>query len=302
MKVLVLGGGDSPEREVSLRSAKYIADAARKAGFEVEEYDPANGMEFFGTVAKNTVVLPIMHGINGEDGTIQAVLEEHDLPFLGADSASSAACFDKWLTLQAFKVYNVPTAESQFVKKEDFWQSELIRKPYVLKVAHGGSSIGVLIARDPGNIKEEQVDEIFDMESRAVLEELVEGIEITIPVLDQTALPVVEIIPPSGEEFDYDNKYNGKTSEICPPKHVSAELQKHAQELAEKAHKIRNCRHLSRTDIMVRPDGSMVAFDINTIPGLNDQSLMPKSAKVAGMDMPALVTKFVEMVKRDYKL
>src|SRR3989344_6238974 len=229
MKVLVLGGGNSPEKEVSLRSAKSVADAARKAGFDVEEYDPANGFDYLDKFSKKTIVLPILHGAGGEDGVIQAALEEHGLPFLGADSASSAACFDKWLTLQAFKEYGVPTAESQLIKKEDFAKSKLSQKPYVLKVVHGGSSIGVLIARDPSKINQEQVDEIFNMESRAVLEELVDGIEITIPVLDDTALPVIEIVPPTGGEIDYDNKYNGKKTEICPPATVSTVIQKEAQ-------------------------------------------------------------------------
>lgn len=302
MKILVLGGGDSPEKEVSLRSAKYIAKAAREAGFEVDEYDPADGLSYFDKVPKNTIVLPILHGVNGEDGVIQAVLEEHGLPFLGADSSSSAACFDKWLTLQAFKEYGIPTAPSNFVRKEDFAKSKLNQKPYVLKVARGGSSIGVLIVRGPQKVTQEQIDEVFRLGSRAVIEELIEGTEITVPVLDETALPVIEIVPPAGGEFDYDNKYNGKTAEICPPKTVGSTIQEQAQRLAEKAHKVRNCRHLSRTDFMVRPDGSLVAFDINTIPGLTDQSLFPKSAAVAGIPMPQLVKKFVEMVIRDYRL
>ena len=302
MKILVLGGGRSPEREVSLRSAKTVADAGRAAGFDIEEKNPADGLNFLDEVTKDTMVFPILHGAGGEDGVIQAALEERGLPFLGADSASSAACFDKWLTLQAFKEYGVPTAESQLIKKEDFARSELSQKPYVLKVVHGGSSIGVLIARDLSKINQEQVDEIFNMESRAVLEELVDGIEITIPVLDDTALPVIEIVPPTGGEFDYENKYKGKRTEICPPATVSTVIQKEAQRLAEKAHKVRNCRHLSRTDFMVRPDGSLVVFDINTIPGLTDQSLYPKSAAVAGLTMPDLVKRFVDMVIRDYSI
>ncbi|MEK7561935.1 MAG: D-alanine--D-alanine ligase [Patescibacteria group bacterium] len=302
MNVLVLGGGNSPEREVSLRSARAVANAARRAGFDVSEYDPANGFSYFDKSPKDIVVLPILHGINGEDGVVQAALEERGLPFLGADSSSSAACFDKWLTLQAFKEYGVPTAESQLVKREDFDKSKISKKPYVLKVVHGGSSIGVLIARDPSKITQEQIDEIFNLESRAVLEELVEGTEITVPILDGAALPVIEIVPPVGGEFDYDNKYNGKTAEICPPKSVSEPVQKEAQRLAEKAHQIRNCRHLSRTDLMVRPDGSLVVFDINTIPGLTNQSLFPKSAAVAGITMPQLAKRFVKMIVRDYNL
>lgn len=303
MKVLVLGGGDSPEREVSQRSAKAVADAARVAGFKVEEYDPARGFSYFDNVPKNTVVLPIMHGINGEDGVIQGELEKRGLPFLGADAASSAACFNKWLTVQALREYGVPTPKSNYlVNRQDFFKSRFSKKPYVLKVVHGGSSIGVLIARDPNKIEKKQIEEVFDLDPRAVIEELVEGTEITVPVLDSNALPVVEIIPPSGGEFDYENKYNGKTSEICPPKKVSEEIQKKAQDLAEQAHKIRNCRHLSRTDMIVQPEGNLVVFDVNTIPGLTAQSLYPKSAAVAGLSMPQLVKRLIELVERDYNL
>lgn len=302
MNILVLGGGDSPEKEVSLRSAKFITEAARKAGFDVNEYDPANGFSYLDKVPKNTIVLPILHGINGEDGVIQAALEERGLPFLGADSASSTACFDKWLTLQAFKEYGIPTAKSQLIKKEDFDKSELCKKPYVLKVVHGGSSIGVLIARDPSKISQEQIDEIFEMESPAVLEELVEGIEITVPVLDQKALPPLEVRPPMGGEFDYENKYNGAAAELCPPPSLNNEQIKNVQKIAELVHKTMGCRHLSRTDTIMRPDGSFVVLEINTIPGLTDQSLYPKSAAVAGISMPQLVKKFVDLVKRDFKV
>lgn len=303
MKVLVLGGGDSPERDVSLRSAKAVADAAREAGFDVEEYDPVQGLSYFDKVQKDTIVLPILHGINGEDGVIQSELEARGLPFLGAGPSSSAACFDKWLTIQALKEHGIPTPESNYlVSRHDFPKSKLSKNPYVLKVIHGGSSIGVLIARDPHKIKKEQVDDIFNREERVVIEELVEGVEITVPILDDAALPVVEIVPPTGKEFDYENKYNGKTSEICPPENVSEEIQKIAKDLALQAHKIRNCRHLSRTDMIVRPDGSIVVFDINTMPGLTDQSLYPKSARAAGITMPDLVRRFIDMVKRDFSL
>jgi D-alanine-D-alanine ligase len=303
MKVLVLGGGDSPEREVSLRSAKAVANAAREAGFDVEEYDPINGPSYFNKVSKNTIILPILHGVSGEDGVIQGELEKRGLPFLGADAASSSACFNKWLTVQALREHGVPTPESNYlVNQQDFYKSKFSKKPYVLKVVHGGSSIGVLIVKDPHSTKQKQIEEIFNLDSRVVIEEFIEGTEITVAVLDSTALPVVEIIPPSGGEFDYENKYNGKTSEICPPANISSEIQKKAQDFAEQAHKIRNCRHLSRTDMIVKPDGNLVVFDVNTIPGLTDQSLYPKAAAVAGLSMPQLIKRFVELVIRDYNL
>jgi D-alanine-D-alanine ligase len=128
------------------------------------------------------------------------------------------------------------------------------------------------------------------------------GNEITVPILDQKALPVVEIVPPDNEEFDYDNKYNGRSQELCPPLSVPRETQKQAQELAEKVHKTMGCRHLSRVDIMIDKAGKLYVLEINTMPGMTDQSLYPKSALVAGMMMPDLMTKFVELVKRDYSI
>lgn len=140
------------------------------------------------------------------------------------------------------------------------------------------------------------------MDPTAVIEELIEGVEITVPVLDNKALPVIEIKPPPGDEFDYDNKYNGETEEICPPVSVSKELQRVAQDYAEKAHAMLGCRHLSRSDFIVASDGRVVMLELNTMPGMTDQSLYPKSAKVAGIDFPELMKKFASLVKRDFKI
>jgi D-alanine-D-alanine ligase len=171
-----------------------------------------------------------------------------------------------------------------------------------LKVLRGGSSIGTLIVRDTATLKHEEVDKLFELDREAVLEELIEGVEVTIPILDKTALPAIEIRPPEGLEFDYENKYNGLTAEICPPESVSEELQQESQKLSEQVHKIMKCRHLSRVDIMIDQEGKLFVLEINTIPGLTDQSLYPKSAAVAGLSMPQLVKRFVELVVRDYSL
>lgn len=302
MKVLVLGGGDSPEREVSLRSAKAVADAAREAGFEVEEYDPIDGYNYFDSLSKDTIVLPILHGVNGEDGVVQAELEKRSLPFLGADAAVSTTCFDKWKVRQSLETAGLPMPRGFLVNESSYFQHEMSGRPHVLKVRHGGSSIGTLIARQAGGADKNEVGKVFALDKEAIIEQLIEGPEITVPVLDQKALPVIEIVPPEGLEFDYENKYNGLTAEICPPKSVDQSIQIKAQRLAEEIHKLMRCRHISRTDFMVDSDGKIYALEINTIPGLNNQSLTPKSAAVAGYSMPQLVEKFVEMVKRDYKL
>lgn len=135
-----------------------------------------------------------------------------------------------------------------------------------------------------------------------MLEELIEGTEITVPVLDGQALPVIEIVPPQDEEFDYENKYNGRTQELCPPQNVSRELQNQAQRLAEKVFKIMGARHLARVDMMMDKSGRIYVLEINTMPGMTDSSLFPKSAAAAGYSMPDLVSKFIDLVKRDYKI
>ena len=129
-----------------------------------------------------------------------------------------------------------------------------------------------------------------------LFEELIEGDEITVGILGSDALPVVEIIPPEGEEFDYENKYNGKTTELCPAKNVSSDKQVEAQKLTEKIHSAVNARHLSRTDMIIGKDGKIYVLDFNTMPGLTDQSLLPKAVEQSGLSMEQFVQKLLDLV------
>lgn len=296
-EVIVLGGGDSPERAVSLRSADSIASAARAAGYAVAQFDPAEGLGFMDTLSPECVVLPMLHGAGGEDGVIQAELEQRGLNYLGADSVASGLCFDKGLTRQRLLEHDVPMPKGSSVDREEYDKHPLVTVPHILKVARGGSSIGTLFVRHPMQVNQAQVDEIFRLDSQAIIEELVDGLEITVPILDNSALPVIEIQPPTAAEFDYENKYNGQTTELCPPENVGPNVQAAAQRLAEKVHRITGCRHLSRVDIIVRPDESLVVLEINTLPGMTAQSLYPKSALEAGINLPDLVKKFVAMAQ-----
>jgi D-alanine-D-alanine ligase len=302
LKILVLGGGDSPEREVSLRSAKAVATAAKAAGFEVIEADPKDNLPKLDDLAAGTIIFPILHGAGGEDGRIQKEFERRHLAYLGSDSRSSAECFDKWLTRQKLESAGIPMPDGVLVSKDTYKSQPLAKKPHVLKVLRGGSSIGTLLVPNPDKVTDFEVESLFTLDTNAELEEFIDGTEVTVPILDGKALPVIEIVPPTGEEFNYENKYNGRSQEICPPQTVSETLQTICRELAEKVHKAMNCRHLSRVDIMVDGQGKLFVLEINTMPGLTDQSLYPKSAAVAGKPMPQLVKTFVDMVKRDYKL
>lgn len=302
MDIFVLGGGDSPEREVSLRSSAAVASAGRQAGFNMIQLDSADDSFDLGKMPSGSIVLPILHGKGGEDGVLQAELEKNKIAYLGSDSVSSAKSFDKWLTRQELAAAGLPVAEGYLVTETTYHQNPMSKKPHVLKIKGGGSSIGTLIVRSPDELNEADVRSIFLMESEAVLEELIEGTETTVPILDQQALTPIEIIPPEGVEFDYENKYNGRTQELCPPDSIPDDIQRKCMDLAERVHTAMDCRHLSRVDIMIGSGGRLVVLEINTIPGLTDQSLYPKSAAVSGMDMPQLVIRFIDMVKRDYQL
>ncbi len=296
-KIIILGGGNSTERDVSLRSSRAVYQAALQAGFSATILDPRDGLSALDAVSKDTIILPILHGAGGEDGTIQKELEKRGLAYLGADSKTSELCFNKANVRELLQEHDVSIAEGGVVDKNTYRQNVLSKRPHVLKVNRGGSSIGTYIVHNPASLDEKKVSEVFGLDNQAILEELVDGVEITVPVIGDTALPVIEIQPPKNADFDYMNKYNGQTSELCPPQNVSKELQHKAQALAEKVHHLTGCRHLSRTDMIVRPNGEIVVLEINTIPGMTDQSLLPKSANVAGISFPELVKRFVELVQ-----
>ena len=295
MKTLVLLGDKSPEREVSLRSGKAVAEALRANGHEVSQYDPADGYDglrrFVGQV---DAVFPVLHGVGGEDGQIQTKLEKLGFKYLGADSKISKLCFDKVAFKQQIRAMNIPTPAYEVVTAQTFLQSALVKKPYVLKPIEGGSTIDAFIIRDP--VKKPVDTAIFKKYRQMLLEELIVGDEITVPVLGKEALPVIEIIPPAGQEFDYEHKYDGSTQELCPPKNIPENKQKEAREMAAHIHNSFGVRHLSRTDFMIDRNGKLWVLELNTIPGLTDQSLYPKAAAQAGIDMKALVQRFLDMV------
>lgn len=302
MRIVVLSGGESPEREVSLRSGKAVAKACQSAGFKVIEKDPSNGADILDGFDDPVVVFPILHGKGGEDGTIQRELENHQLPFLGTPSYASANCFDKWKTRQMLQAAGLPVASGQLVDERSYESCSLTKNPHVVKAVGGGSSIGTYIVRDPSRIDTGELSEVFTVSRYAVVEELIEGLEITVPILDASSLPIIEIIPPEGGEFDYQNKYNGATAEICPPERLTMAQQSQAKKLAENVHRVMGARHLSRIDIMLDRSGDMYVLEINTMPGMTDQSLYPKAARIAGIDYPDLMKRFVDLTKRDYGL
>jgi D-alanine-D-alanine ligase len=293
--VVVLTGGTSSEREICFRSAAAIERALRRRGHEVTTFDYADGIvPHRDALLAADCVVPALHGKGGEDGTLQAELERLGVPFVGSDSAASALCMDKW----RFKQHvtgRVPVPKGELVAADGLWRSTLTSAPFVLKPNDGGSSVDTFLVSDPAAADRAALLDALTRNGPMLVEELIPGIELTVGVLGDEALPVIEIIPPPDGEFDYENKYNGRTQELCPPRNIAPERQRAAQELAVLTHRLCGCRDLSRADFMLDPAGELYLMETNTFPGMTDQSLFPKEAAVAGIPMDELLDRFVRM-------
>jgi D-alanine-D-alanine ligase len=293
--VAVLAGGISEEREVSLRSGANVANALRARGYKVVECDPKNGPETLWPQLEHIdVAFPALHGRGGEDGSLQPQLEARHIVYVGSGIQASRLCFDKWRYAELLKTQDINCPQTELVNLGEFEASPLSQKPFVLKPNDGGSSIDTFIVREPTRFKFDEVRESFVRHPKMLLQELIEGIEITIGVLNEKPLPVIEIIPPANQEFDYTNKYNGASQELCPPQHVNQSVQAKTQTLALQIHRLTGCRDMSRTDMMIDRSGQLFVLETNTIPGLTEQSLLPKAAAAAGLAMPELVDRLVQ--------
>jgi len=290
--IIVLAGGSSGEREVSLRSGRAVAEALESKQYKVILHDPLDGMD---DLPAADAVFIALHGEGGEDGSVQADLEAQGFVYVGANPASSALCYDKQAYKKLLADQDFPLARGEVVNVDSFWQSPLIKQPFVLKPVNGGSSIDTHIVRDVASLSKKEVERSFQMYGDMLLEELIPGTELTIGVLGNDALEVVEIIPPEGGEFSFENKYNGASQELSPPEHVDQETQRQARELALQVHQAVGVQDLSRTDMIWAPDGRLILLETNTVPGLTGESLYPKSAAAAGIDMAELCDRLVQM-------
>lgn len=293
--VLVIAGSESPEREVSLRSGAAIVTALHASGHQADLFDPATEQLTAERVRDFDVAFPIVHGRGGEDGSLQGQLEALGTPYVGSGVEACRLTFDKSEYKRVLEQAGLPVPRGSLVQGWDIESPDnpLFSAPFVLKPYDGGSSVDTFIVRAVASAPWKAMANGMDRYGEMLLEELIEGVEITVGVLGDTALPVIEIVPPSNGEFDYENKYNGATQELCPPEHVDSAIQKAAQDIALQAHRLTGCRDMSRTDMIVRADGSLVVLETNTLPGMTDQSLFPKAAREAGLDMPALCDKLV---------
>lgn len=295
VKVAVLKGGTSSEREISLISGKAVADSLRKGGYDVTEID-IQSLEITKEMKSADIIFPVLHGGFGEDGRIQKLMEEAGLDFVGCGSRACEVIMDKVASKKVMdknSILNAPYAvlsagEKAFPKNLEF--------PVVVKPPKEGSTVGISLVETMAGW-ETALNESFEHDkSEALVEEYIEGIEITVGVVNGRALPVIEIRYP-GKMFDYDAKYThqkGETLYLCPPRSLSEEIQEKARGIAEKFYKAVNARDMVRVDMIVTAKGPIYVLEGNSIPGFTESSLLPKSAKVAGMSFVALCSKLAK--------
>lgn len=327
--VAVLAGGRTAEHEISLMSGKAVATAFDGTAFRVTpvviekngrwRFPPACDFEGGVTVAAGdgisellhrsvAVAFPAMHGPDGEDGNIQGLLEMLDVPYVGSDVYASSLCMDKVRCKQVFQALGIPTPPSMVVERtgRENWEGlvrdilERFELPVVLKTPRLGSSVGVAIPRTDSDLLR-RLQDIFRYGDHILVEQYIEGRELTCPVLEYgpaapaQALPLVEIIPQTAEFFDYEAKYTpGATNEVCPAP-VANDVRQAAQQLGLHVHEAVGCRGLSRVDMMLDAGGQLHVLEVNTMPGMTPVSLYPRAAAQAGMDLGQLVAHLVRI-------
>lgn len=287
-KVNVLEGGTSREREISLKSGAAVAQALRNAGFDVTETDLQKCC-VTPEMREADVVYPVLHGGFGEDGRIQREMEDAGLKFVGSGSAACLLVMDKIATKRLADQLGLPTAKWHVVTPESRDFPADLKLPVILKVPKEGSTFGIVRVTSREEW-EKALEEEFQMADEILVEEYLSGIEITVPIVGGTVLPPIEIRSPHGF-YDYDAKYvyqQGHTEYFCPVQSLAEPVVRRAMELSKKFYLGACCRDILRVDFIVTPDGTPWLLEGNAIPGCTATSLVPKSARQAGISFEAM--------------
>jgi D-alanine-D-alanine ligase len=320
-KILTICGGFSTEREISLKTGQAVARAIFQAGYVSYFMDTAFPKKIFiaekdfkykvSGAVKNTPdnVLDLakelvnlkpekvfvgLHGGEGENGEIQALLQLLQIPFVGSDSKTSAMCMDKNVSKVMAKSVRVPTAKWEFIAEKDYNKTALkkLLKPYgypvVVKALGQGSSVGVSILHTEADI-EKTVKMMKSIKDEYIIEQYIKGRELSIPVIKGHAFSVIELIPNEGF-YDYEHKYTpGVTTHVCPADLNDGQV-KVINKYAEKIYAAMGCKDYARIDfILSESDGKFYFLEINNLPGMTELSLVPESARVSGINFPELM-------------
>jgi D-alanine-D-alanine ligase len=312
--VAVVGGGWSGERSISLLSAAGVAAALQARGWRVDAVDLQPDRAWVRPTAPRgftrvrvsdltarlrrrpgTLAFLALHGPYGEDGRVQGLLEMAGLPFTGSGSLASALAMDKAVAKQLLRAAGVPVPGGLRVERGALPAS--FRLPAVVKPVSQGSALGVTLARSRSQLRN-GLARALRLDRAALLEPYLAGRELTVGVLGEAALPVVEIVPKHAF-YDFHSKYaQGGSRHLCPAP-IPAAVARRAQALALRAHRALGCRAYSRTDLIWGRDGKLHVLEVNTLPGLTRLSLLPDAAKAAGLDYGELLERMMELSLRE---
>ncbi len=305
-RIVVLAGGLSHERDVSLRSGRRVAEALRDAGAEVEERDVDATLIPSLISEPPACVVPLLHGETGEDGALREVLELLGVPYVGSVPAACRAAFDKPVAKEIVTRAGLRTPPSVSLPHETFRELGAaavleaivgsLGLPLMVKPAKSGSALGCTVVREQGALPGAMVN-AFAYGETAVLEKFIEGDEVAVPVVDTgdgpRALPIVSI-EPDGGVYDYTARYTAGSTEFVVPAKLTDEVAAECSRVALAAHEALGLRDISRSDLMIDADGTVWFLEVNVAPGLTETSTVPLSVQAAGLDLGELVHTLVQ--------
>ena len=293
-KVAVLFGGSSAEREVSLMSGQAVLGALQAAGVDAHAFDPAERDLHVLKEEGFERAFIALHGRGGEDGTVQGALELMGIPYTGSGVMASALSMDKWRTKMVWLASGLPTPRYAILEADTDWDAVAaeLGLPIFVKPVHEGSSMGATKVTEAG-----QLQAAWELAARydslVIAEEFIAGDELTAPFLEDRALPLVRIVAPDGN-YDYQHKYFTDDTRYDCPCGLLAELEATLQALIMKSARVLGCRGWGRADLILTADGRPYLLEMNTSPGMTGHSLVPMSARVAGLDFTTLCLRILE--------
>jgi D-alanine-D-alanine ligase len=291
-KIAVLMGGPGSERDVSLATGRGVSKALRSLGADVVDVDVHD--EDFQLPKDVDLAFLTIHGTFGEDGTLQKILEDRGVSYTGEDVEGSRSAFDKFLTKEKFRAHNVVTPEWEVI---EVGQRPKIPVPLVVKPPCQGSTVGVVIVKNESEL-DSAIKEAGKYDRKLLVEKFVSGRELTIGILGDQALPILEIIPKGGF-YDFTNKYpflnpqaGGGAEHVCPAR-IDEKKTAEIQELALRAFRALGLQVYGRVDVILSDSGEPFVLEVNTIPGMTEASLLPEAAAAAGIGYVDLCARII---------
>ncbi|MEK7309855.1 MAG: D-alanine--D-alanine ligase [Planctomycetota bacterium] len=300
LRIGVLLGGFSSERKISLKSGRAVVKALRSLGHPVKVID-VRSPNILSLLKGIDLAFIVLHGKFGEDGTLQRILEKQHIPYTGPGVKASQGSFDKAITKAVLTKHKIPTAPYCIMQNDKLiirHSSFVIRHfPIVVKPSKEGSSVGVSIVHNDAELKK-ALQAAARYDKNILIEQFIKGREVTVGILGQTPLPLVEVRPKQGF-YSFKAKYQDKTTEYIVKPRFPAKVVRQIQQTALKAYKALGCSGLSRVDLIYSQDKGPFVLEINTIPGMTERSLLPKAARAVGIEFPQLCEKIILLAVSD---